>query len=248
MGIGRYKLLALDMDGTLLNSQHEVSDENREWMFKALEEGVMVMLSTGRGVQNVYPYCDKLNLNSPIVAVNGSEVWKAPRELLKRTLMDVDQIRAMHALAQRYDSWYWAYAVEGLFNKETWTGESLDSLQWLKFGFFTENDDSRARILEWLHEQGIYEITNSHPHNLEINPIGVSKASGLRQVCEMLGIDMSEVVAMGDSMNDMSMIREAGLGVAMGNAQDALKAAAKLVTVTNNEHAVAKIIKEHVLV
>jgi hydroxymethylpyrimidine pyrophosphatase-like HAD family hydrolase len=64
----------------------------------------------------------------------------------------------------------------------------------------------------------------------------------------MLGIDMSEVVAMGDSMNDMSMIREAGLGVAMGNAQDALKAAAKLVTVTNNEHAVAKIIKEHVLV
>jgi hypothetical protein len=91
------------------------------------------------------------------------------------------------------------------------------------------------------------EITNSHPCNLELNPKGISKASGMRKVCELLGITMSEVVAMGDSMNDLSMIRAAGLGVAMGNAQDGVKAAADLVTATNDEHGVAKVIREYVL-
>jgi hydroxymethylpyrimidine pyrophosphatase-like HAD family hydrolase len=90
-------------------------------------------------------------------------------------------------------------------------------------------------------------VTNSHPCNLEINPIGISKASGIEEVCRLIGISMSEVVAMGDSLNDMAMIKAAGLGVAMGNAQEELKAAADLVTVTNNEHAVAKIIREHIL-
>jgi HAD superfamily hydrolase (TIGR01484 family) len=244
--MGRYKLIALDMDGTLLNSEHEVSEENRAWMFKALEAGVTVMLSTGRGVQNVYPYTDKLNLNTPIVAVNGGEVYRAPGELLVRHTLDVESIRAMHAMAVSYNTWFWSYAVEGVFNKDTWTDE-LNSLQWLKFGYFTDNDESRAHILNWLQEQDRYEITNSHPHNLEINPKGISKASGIAEVCRLLGIGMSEVVAMGDSLNDMTMIREAGLGVAMGNAQDALKAAADLVTVTNNEHAVAKIIRDYVL-
>lgn len=244
--MGRYKLIALDMDGTLLNSEHEVSEENRTWMFKALEAGVTVMLSTGRGVQNVYPYTDKLDLNTPIVAVNGGEVYEAPRKLIRRHTLDVESIRAMHEMAVRYDTWFWAYAVEGVFNKETWT-DDLNACEWLKFGYFTDNDESREHILNWLREQNRYEITNSHPHNLEINPQGISKASGIAEVCKLLGIGMSEVVAMGDSLNDMTMIREAGLGVAMGNAQDALKEAADLVTVTNNEHAVARIIREHVL-
>lgn len=244
--MGRYKLIALDMDGTLLNGEHEVSEENREWMFKALDAGVTVMLSTGRGVQNVYPYTDKLNLNTPIVAVNGGEVYRAPRDLIVRHSLDVQAIRDMHAMAVRYDTWFWAYAVEGVFNKERWT-DDLDAQQWLKFGYFTDHDENRAAILNWLREQSRYEITNSHPHNLEVNPQGVSKASGIAEVCKLLGIAMSEVVAMGDSLNDMAMIRESGLGVAVGNAQDALKEAADLVTVTNNEHAVAKIIREYVL-
>lgn len=244
--MGRYKLIALDMDGTLLNEKQEISEENRIWMNKALEAGITVILSTGRGVQKVYPYCDQLRLNTPIVAVNGSEVWKAPRQLLKRHLLDVESIRSLHAMAVRYDTWFWSYAVEGVFNRDQWL-DDLHAVQWLKFGYYTENDEHRARILEWLEAEGIYEITNSHPFNLEINPKGISKASGIREVCALLGIGMDEVVAMGDSLNDMAMIREAGLGVAMGNAQEPLKAAADLVTVTNNENGVAKVIKEYVL-
>ncbi|MDF2963402.1 MAG: Cof-like hydrolase, partial [Paenibacillus sp.] len=94
---------------------------------------------------------------------------------------------------------------------------------------------------------GVLEITNSHPLNLELNPKGINKASGIRQVCSLLGIGMSQVIAMGDSLNDESMIREAGLGVAMGNAQDEVKEFADVITATNEEHGVAKIIEQYVL-
>lgn len=246
--MGRYKLLALDMDGTLLNEESIISEDNRNWMQKALDAGITVILSTGRGVQKVYPYTDEIGLKTPIVAVNGSEVWKEPRVLLQRHLMEVEWIRSLHQMAVQYDTWFWSYSVEGVHNKDNWVQEDLESIQWLKFGYYTENDDSRHRILDALNEWGIFEITNSHPHNLEINPKGISKASGIEEVCKLLGYSMSEVVAMGDSLNDMAMIRAAGLGVAMGNAQEELKRAADLVTVTNQESAVAKVIREHILV
>ncbi|MFK7694662.1 Cof-type HAD-IIB family hydrolase [Paenibacillus sp. HJGM_3] len=246
--MGRYKLLAIDMDGTLLNEESLISDDNRNWIHKALEAGISVILSTGRGVQKVYPYTDEIGLKTPIVSVNGSEVWKEPRVLLKRHLMKTEWIRRLHEMSVKYDTWFWAYSVEGVHNKENWVPEELETTQWLKFGFFTEDDQSRNRILDELTAWGEFEITNSHPHNLEINPKGISKASGIEEVCRLLGHSMSEVVAMGDSLNDMAMIRAAGLGVAMGNAQEELKRAADLVTVTNQEHAVAKIIREHILV
>ncbi len=246
--MGRYKLLALDMDGTLLNEEALISEDNQVWIQKALDAGVTVILSTGRGVQKVYSYTDLIGLKTPIVSVNGSEVWREPRVLLKRHLMKVEWIRRLHEMAVEYDTWFWSYSVNGVHNKENWDPSELETTEWLKFGYYTENDENRIKILDTLGEWGEFELTNSHPHNIEINPKGISKASGIEEVCKMFGYSMSEVVAMGDSLNDMAMIRAAGLGVAMGNAQEELKRAADLVTVTNQEHAVAKIIREHILV
>ncbi|MFC0214033.1 Cof-type HAD-IIB family hydrolase [Paenibacillus chartarius] len=244
--MGKYKLVALDMDGTLLNEEKHISAENREAIFAALNAGVTVMMSTGRGVQSASPYVRELGLQTPIVAVNGSEVWKNPDELLHRELMPVATIKELHRIAVENDTWYWAYAVEGIFNKDGWT-DAPDDIHWLKFGYYTEDEEKLAAIRRTVDSWGTLEITNSHPCNIELNPLGVSKASGLRRVCDMLGITMDEVIAMGDSFNDLAMIKEAGLGVAMGNAQDGVKAAADVVTVTNEEHGVAKIISEYVL-
>jgi len=244
----KYKLVALDMDGTVLNEKQEISQENRDAIAEAIASGATVMFSTGRGVQSVLPYVEKLGLQSPLVAVNGSEVWSKPGELHKRTLVPTDVIRRLHALAKEKGTWYWAYAVEGLFNRDKWTDNDLDSYQWLKFGFFEDkNPELLASIREEVESWGLFEVTNSHPSNLELNPKGISKGSGMLEVCKLLGIDMSEVIAMGDSMNDLAMIRAAGLGVAMGNAQDELKANADLVTVTNEENGVAAIIREYIL-
>lgn len=248
--MGTIKLIALDMDGTLLNEMQEISSENAEWIQKALDADIMVCFATGRGFQSALPYAEQLKLDMPMITVNGGEIWRRPHVLHKRSLMPAATIRKLHEVALRHEeTWFWAYAVEGIFNKERWIepADSYDSQHWLKFGYFTEDTEMLERIYKEVSSWGGMEITNSSPSNWELNPEGVTKASALRELCGVLGIDMSQVAAMGDSLNDIAMIREAGLGVAMGNAQDVVKDAADAVTVTNNEHAVAHLIRDYVL-
>ncbi|UJF32293.1 Cof-type HAD-IIB family hydrolase [Paenibacillus hexagrammi] len=244
--MGNYKLLALDMDGTLLTEAKEISEPNKEAIHTAIEAGVTVIFSTGRGVQSALPYVEELGLESPMVAVNGSEVWEAPGKLHQRTLLSADLVEKLHGIAIDLDSWWWAYAVDGVFNRDNWP-DDLESHQWLKFGYYTENEPKLKKIRQTAESWGVFEITNSHPCNIELNPLGISKASGLEAVCKLLGITMSQVVAMGDSENDITMLQAAGLGVAMGNAQERVKGIADMTTVTNEEHAVAKIIHEVIL-
>ncbi|MDF2926921.1 MAG: hypothetical protein K0R57_5835 [Paenibacillaceae bacterium] len=245
---GKYRLVASDMDGTLLNGENEVSPENRKWIAEAEQAGVTFILATGRGIHSSTRYIEELALNRPMVLVNGSEVWNSPGELHQRTLMPLEQIRAMRQLALDYDVWYWAYAVEGIINRDSWpaTSEAEEAMEWLKFGFYSENPVKLPAIKQTLESWGSLEITNSHPHNLELNPAGINKASGIREVCHMLGLDMSQVIAIGDSVNDLSMIREAGLGVAMGNAQEEIKAQADAITTSNNEDGVARVIRKYI--
>jgi HAD superfamily hydrolase (TIGR01484 family) len=244
--MGKYKLVALDMDGTVLNEEQIISEANREAIAAAIRAGVTVMFSTGRGIHSARPFIDELQLQSPIVTLNGGEVWRAPDDLFKRHLMEAKWIHQMHAMAVEQDTWFWAYAIEGVYNRDNWPGD-IDAIEWLKFGYYTENAEKLAIIRKELEAWGVFEITNSHPFNLELNPIGVSKASGMIDICRLLGIEMSEVIAMGDSLNDLAMIRAAGLGVAMGNAQDELKQAADLVTVSNTDDGVARIIEQYIL-
>lgn len=84
--------------------------------------------------------------------------------------------------------------------------------------------------------------------NLEINPAGISKASGIAEVCDLLGITLEQVVAVGDSLNDMAVIQAVGLGVAMGNAQDTVKEAADVVVASNNDDGIVEVIRDYVLV
>jgi Cof subfamily protein (haloacid dehalogenase superfamily) len=244
--VGSYKLIALDMDGTLLDDDKKISVENREAIQKATKAGKIVIMSTGRGAVSAMPYIEELGLTSPLVVVNGSEVWESPSKLLKRTLLPAETVRNLHNLAQKYDCWWWAYSVQGVFNRES-EDMDIDGQEWLKFGYFTENIEKLQQIRDIVEGWGTLEITNSHPSNLELNPLGISKASGVETVCQLLGISMSEVIAMGDSENDIAMIREVGLGVAMGNAQDEVKRIADITTVTNNEHAIAKVIHTYML-
>ncbi|MEC0241813.1 Cof-type HAD-IIB family hydrolase [Paenibacillus dokdonensis] len=241
----QYKLLALDMDGTLLTSDHIISPVTSEWIQKAKDKGVHVCLSTGRSFESALPYGEELGLLTPMITVNGSEVWRAPHDLHLRSLMDTKLIAAMHDIAVAEDCWYWAYSVERVYNKDEWVDE-IEGKEWLKFGFHTEDDDARHRILMKLQDMGGLEITNSSPHNLEVNPQGINKAAGIREVCGLLGLDMSEVIAVGDSMNDLAAIQAAGLGVAMGNAQQVVRDAADFVTTSNDEDGIAKVIEKFI--
>ncbi|MEJ8303761.1 Cof-type HAD-IIB family hydrolase [Saccharibacillus sacchari] len=241
-----YKLLALDMDGTLLNDDHQVSEETAKWIRRAIKEGFHVCLSTGRAAMHALPYAVELGLETPMVTVNGSEVWKAPHDLHFRALMDVELIRKMHAIAEEYGVWFWAYTTERLYNRDHWA-ENPEEQEWLKFGYNTKDHDVLHNILMRLQDMGGLQITNSSMDNLEINPGGISKASGIQQVCDLLGITMEQVIAVGDSLNDIAAIQAAGLGVAMGNAQDAVKELADITVASNNEDGIVQVIREYML-
>ncbi|WP_128896296.1 Cof-type HAD-IIB family hydrolase [Longirhabdus pacifica] len=242
--MGKYRLLALDMDGTLLNNEHRISAENEKWIKQAVDAGVKVCFATGRSIRSMGEYIDQLHYTSPMVTVNGSELWESPVSLFARYELQRNAVEKFHALAVQQDVWFWGYAVDGLYNKDNWDGPDH---RWLKFGYYIEQQDVREYIREQIQQEGTFEVTNSHPFNIEINPEGVHKASGLEKVGAMLDISMKEMVAMGDSLNDATMIRKAGLGIAMGNAQQEVKDMADLVTVTNEENGVAKVIQEIIL-
>lgn len=243
----RYRLLALDLDGTLLNENSEISPGNAEWVKRAQEAGVTVVLSTGRGFPSALPFAEQLGLDNPMIVVNGGEIWRKPHELHRRTLLDSDIVTRLHQLAQKHgDTWFWAYSTENIYNKERWV-DDIGSRDWLKFGYYTEELPVLQAILDEIQTWGGLEISNSSPFNLEINPEGVSKASALEEVCRLIGCDMSEVATVGDSLNDIAAIRACGLGVAMGNAQEEVKAAADFVTASHLEDGVAYMIQEYVL-
>jgi HAD superfamily hydrolase (TIGR01484 family) len=248
--MANYKLVALDMDGTLLNDQSEISSENAEWIAKALQAGVTVCFSTGRGFVSALPFAEQLGLETPMITVNGGEIWAKPHVLHKRIELSPVYVKQLHELARKYpEVWYWAYSTEGIYNKEKWIAADKDytDFNWLKFGYYTEDDAAREALRKEAASWGALELSNSSPHNIELNPIGVSKASAMEELCAMLGIGMKDAVAVGDSLNDIEAIKAAGLGVAMGNAQDLVKEAADVVTLDNNEHGVAEAIRRYVL-
>ncbi|MDG0790692.1 Cof-type HAD-IIB family hydrolase [Cohnella ginsengisoli] len=243
----KYKLLALDLDGTLLNDRQEISEENKKWILKASEAGVTVIASTGRGFPTALPIVEQLGLQTPMITVNGGEIWTKPNSIHRRIPMDTEKIMKLHMLAERHPvAWFWAYATDGIYNKEKWVDDTY-SRTWLKFGYYDEDASVIAKLWEELLTWEGLELSNSSPFNIEVNPAGVSKAAAIEEVCRMIGCDISEAVAVGDSLNDLAAIRAAGLGVAMGNAQDAVKAEADVVTGTNNEHGVAQAIQNYIL-
>lgn len=239
-----YRLLALDMDGTLLTDDKRITDESRYWIRRAEEAGIKVIFATGRGIQTAGSFWEELGLQSPMVLLNGAEIWEGPGRLYERTYLAREDIRSLHALAVEAGAAYWGYSVESLTGSKHWNEEMFER-DWMKFGIRHDDPavigDLRERVESW----GRFEITRSADSNMEISVKGISKATGLEKVCRLLGITMDQVMAVGDHYNDLQMLRSAGLGVAMGNANETVKLAADGITDTNERNGVAKAIQNY---
>ncbi|WP_099159850.1 Cof-type HAD-IIB family hydrolase [Virgibacillus ndiopensis] len=240
------KLVALDMDGTLLNSDHEVSLPTQGAIKKALANDIHVVLSTGRWLNSCYPYAEALGLPSFLITVNGGEIWTVSKELLERHLIDAKLMEKLYELGQEIGMNSWMFSTD-----DAWLGSTrpndFSNHEWLKIGFNSTDKDQLETIVKELSFYEELELTNSLPTNVEVNPVGVNKANALRKVCDKIGISMNNVMAVGDSLNDIKMIQQAGIGVAMGNGQEAIKNVADFVTDTNNDDGVAKAIERYVL-
>ncbi|MDF2719681.1 MAG: family phosphatase [Paenibacillus sp.] len=239
-----YRLLALDMDGTLLTDNKHITEEARHWIRLAEEAGVKVIFATGRGMQTAGSYWDELGLQSPMVLLNGAEIWEGPGRLHERVYISRDDIRRLHRLAVEAGASFWGYSVESLTNGRHWNEEMFDR-DWMKFGIRHDDLAVIGGLRDEVRSWGCLEITRSADINMEISPLGISKASGVRKVCNLLGITMDKVMAVGDHHNDLQLLLSAGLGIAMGNADEDVKLAADGVTDTNERNGVAKAIQQY---
>ncbi|MFC3041527.1 Cof-type HAD-IIB family hydrolase [Virgibacillus xinjiangensis] len=239
------KLIALDMDGTLLTHEHEVTESVKSAIKQALEKDIHVVLSTGRGFITCYPYAESLKLESYLITANGGQIWTVEKELLKQHLLETEKIEKMWEIGESLQLDMWMISTERVFRAER--PENFYDYEWLKFGCNSFDEATLDKMVKELSFMDGLEMTNSLPTNIEVNPQGVSKAKALQFVCSEIGIEMENVLAVGDSLNDMKMIQEAGVGVAMGNAQEAIKKAADFITDTNELDGVAKAIEKFAL-
>lgn len=238
-----WRLIALDLDGTLLDLQGTISIENQTWINEARSLGIEVTIATGRPRRLITPFLEQLELKVPYVVANGSEVWDENGVLLERHTLEHQDVAFLLELAQHYGTVFWSSVVDHVFKPGEVPCE-IEKYQWLKFGFKSDQDQVVKQLWKSLTEYGRLEITSSDPHNIEVNPLGISKATGLRRVCQHLNLDPKQVITMGDGLNDIAMMKWSGLGIAMGNAQEQVKAVAGRITDDHLQHGVARAIEK----
>lgn len=267
-----YKLVAIDMDGTLLNNENDISERNRRAIEKAGDKGVYIVLATGRILKSALSYSRRLNLNKPIISCNGAVISDADGKIIYESLLDRETTRKLIEIGNKNNIYYHIYTEDAFYSnvyveevlKFYQIGDSDNSqidyhlfedpeeiingdLNIYKF-FFLDQDEKKLEILRnQLSELDNISISSSWSNNVEVMGKNTSKGHGLKYLCERLNISQEEVIAIGDNENDLPMIDYAGMGVAMDNAIDKVKAVADIKTLKNDEDGVARIIEKYIL-
>lgn len=265
----RFRLLVLDLDGTLTNSKKEISPRNRQTLLRLQQEGVRLVLASGRPTYGIAPLADALQMKEHggfILSYNGGEIieWGTGRLLYKNLLPD-DVLPVLYTAAVRngqailtYDNEY--ILTESPDNEYVRKEAFLNKMKIRAVDDFLEaaplplpkclivGDPDRLIRTEAelsLRLQGQISVYRSEPYFLELVPMGIDKAHSLSVLLDKLGLTRETMVAIGDGYNDLSMIRFAGLGIAMANAQEPVKQAADYITLSNDEDGVAAAIETH---
>ncbi len=266
----KYKLLALDLDGTFLNEEHKISARNAAAIRLAVEQGIVVAIATGRMFRSALPYARQLQIDLPLITYHGALIKKAGGEVLRHS--PLSNARALEILRLGVEEGFHfnAYLDDSLYaskeNEFTRYYQQIASVPLTIVGnlsaFLMDNkrDPTKLTIInmepqrlqrlqETLREkygQGLY-ILQPRAHFLEVTTEEGSKGQALHFLGEREGIAPQEMVAMGDSYNDIDMLKFAGLGVAMANAPQEVRDAADLIAPPNTEDGVALFVEKHLL-
>ncbi len=261
------RLLALDLDHTVLTNQRQIHPKNLAAVQIAVQAGVQVVLASGRMMLTMLPFAQQLGLSGPLVCCNGALVVDEKLATLTESVLPVQVFDLLFAYAETRNVQINAYTKEQLLILKTshWMDEyaqrvrsvvpihvspvAARSLPLLKVLFL---DDAEAVAqhrshLEPLIDPSLARITVSEPEYLEFLPSNVSKGQALAFLADRMGILQSETAAIGDFDNDVEMISWAGLGGAVANASPNALAVADVVVGSNEDGGVAEFIMSHVL-
>lgn len=266
-----YKLLALDLDGTLTNSEKRVSAKNKEYIRKAQDKGVKVILASGRPVIGITSVADELELwtrGGYILANNGGHIidCMTGKDLVKRTI-PMEYVHDICDVIHRYNVFPLCYNDTGVICendtdqyviKEGYNNgipvikvESLEEQikdPVVKFMVVGEPEEL-GRAFGYLSSlfEGKLNVFFSEPYFMEVTPLGIEKASALAELTGILGIPREQLMACGDGLNDIPMLEYAGFAVAMENAYDETKKVADHISASNEEDGVAEAIQKFIL-
>ncbi len=271
------KLIIIDIDGTLLNPEGVITPRTKAAVQAAQEAGIVVSLATARRYGNSAAIADELGLVNPLILYDGSfVVWHPERRLLHAQPLRPPIARQAVELLLSHHIQPVIHPLQGLV-EEIWIGPEAHDGRWLAPYLTAYPEQLRRfphdalcseqvaplRVVGFAAQEellplvpalcaldcswNIIERGNYGCGELAIMEAGCSKASGMLTLARQLNIPLEQVMAIGDNNNDIEMLRAAGLGVAMGQAPVAVKAAARVVTATNAEDGAALAIERYAL-
>lgn len=268
-----YRLLALDVDGTLLRSNHRLAKQTKDAIEFVKKKGVYVTLATGRAFPSAQKVANALKLDTDLITHDGafiSSSFETPTferrlnnekayhivELLEKYRCHIRVMHEKYAIGNkvRQKNYLIAKMTIGIGDPLFYPVTFVDSVSNYLLNepvmppkihayFFNEKDRIKAKEQLIKEIPGI-QLTSSSEGALEILSQGISKARGLQILGQKLGISLNEMVAIGASENDIEMITQVGLGVAMGNAPKNIRDQADWVTRSNDQHGVAYMVRE----
>lgn len=273
----RIKMIGLDCDGTLLNDRKELTPYSREVLLRAIDQGIVVLAATGRPLSGIPKEVKELPGIRYALTANGARIVDMKEDkVLHESTMSVETAVRILKVFEKYDTYKEAFIGEtGFTDAEDLKHAEEYGLIPSMVKYLRESRVPVADVVEELQEKKksvdkvqalfknieekekafleIREIEGTEPtgalhNNIEVNASGVNKGLGLLRLGELLGISREEIMACGDGMNDLEMLKEAGLGVAVANAVQPVKDAADYVTESNEEDGVANAIVKFALV
>lgn len=260
------KLIALDLDGTLLNDKQDIDKKTISSLKMVKDKGIKIVLCSSRPFYRIIKFLKTLNLDCEgqyTVAFNGGLILEnKSEELVFNTNFksaDVEEIieagintnikillyEKENIISNKDDELYRLKNPDSSFEVRDFSTLDINSLIIYKIIFLGDEEDIiNMRKNMPIHIEEKYKVTSSHSRNIEIVPKTNIKSFGLEKIGNLVGIKSNEMAVFGDNENDLDMFEFAGYSIAMGNALDSLKKIAKFVTLSNNDDGIAYAIDE----
>ncbi len=265
------KLIATDIDGTLVSSQGMITERSLRAIRAAREKGITVAIATGRFPENAFLLLEDYGLRLPIVGANGARIVDENLKEISSHPMAPEAVRGaidvlMHAGSDFFIFGDHAVCTATAQKKHHSELSQGDRIRELGFRYY----HGREEVAEFVSRHAVYkffvcdnvplppvrqalaqipgiDLTQSWYNNIEIMPEGVDKGRGVRDLAQSLGITMDQVMTLGDQDNDIPMLKAAGWGIAMGNASEETKKAARFVTASYAEEGFARALETYAL-
>ena len=258
-------LVISDIDGTLITSNHEVTEATKAAAAKLYERGIELSLASSRPPRSIVPLADALKLSGPFAAFNGALVVKRNGEVLARSVISPETIAGVKAIADHFgiavwlydDADWWAPWRDAFVDREEHTSGfgpridgyaeriTRDANKLTVVGKPELVAQAEQQVLRDLGEQ--VSASKSKPRFLDVTSYGIHKGTVVVRLAELLNIPAQRVAVIGDGPNDVEMFKQAGVSIAMGQGVDEVKQAANYLTTSNDDEGWARGIEQYVL-